>query len=968
MANGSTSLGCTYLLNSSGNYVFNATVNNTAGTSTTTPTRNTTVDLTTPSITLVSPSSGSFNTTQLINISANGTNLDEIEIFVNGTEVQDCMANGSTSLGCTYLLNSSGNYVFNATVNNTAGTSTTTPTRNTTVDLTTPSITLVSPSSGSFNTTQLINISANGTNLDEIEIFVNGTEVQDCMANGSTSLGCTYLLNSSGNYVFNATVNNTAGTSTTTPTRNTTVDLTTPSITLVSPSSGSFNTTQLINISANGTNLDEIEIFVNGTEVQDCMANGSTSLGCTYLLNSSGNYVFNATVNNTAGGSNTTGSISVSVELSAPAVSFVSPTPVNGSYNTSQLLKVEDSGLDLDTIEIFVNNTSVSTCTSSPCFYTLSSDGNYIAYAMANDTAGLSNTTDTRNVTIDSEIPAISFVSPTPSNGSYNASQSINVSVTDPSIDTIIIYVNGSIVQTCHSSPCSYTLTTEGKYSFFATANNTAGASNTTETNNITIDLTGLQWSSPEANESTVYWNDTVGFNATWTDNFALAGYIFYINQSGNLTHSSYIPFTGTSNVSNGTRAITAPAGTTVYWYFWANDTSGNSNQTDVQNFTVQARNTSVAFALNQSVYPQSNTPTGEFQYRIPLVVNYTDNETGLPIAGANCYVTDSETDDNVSLAYNATTGEYTGSVDDDLMSDNVTFTAICSEANYYSASNSSSAEVWWLVYPWELNSQTFGPDGNSTTQWLMRESPSGTLFTQSFLQNTTVSDDNYVTAFFYSGAGTNRSLVQSYTMLGQETLTLNVSVNDTSCTPYLCTDLYDSGLNPLLEECGEGQGIPANTPTVLNESVPTNYSIQQGDYISMLVRLNCTSAVPENLTIYYNYTGEPTSIEVTDPITTVINGYIAAGYQLEPNYTMGPNQTANSTAEVLFVLNNTGAVPQYLDYYLVLPINPPYTNSISPSSIYIYNSTGQLCGLRQRIRRRAQHRRASHRTTWWNG
>ena len=97
------------------------------------------------------------------------------------------------------------------------------------------------------------------------------------------------------------------------------------------------------------------------------------------------------------------------------------------------------------------------------------------------------------------------------------------------------------------------------------------------------------QWSNPNTNKTTIYQNDHVKSTANWTDDVALAGYIFSINQSGAWENSSFIPFSGTFNISENVTQITVPAGTTVGWRFYANDTADNWNATDTQTFVVES-------------------------------------------------------------------------------------------------------------------------------------------------------------------------------------------------------------------------------------------------------------------------------------------------------------------------------------------------------------------------------------------
>ncbi|CAD6491527.1 MAG: hypothetical protein ANIMEMIM_00157 [Candidatus Argoarchaeum ethanivorans] len=95
------------------------------------------------------------------------------------------------------------------------------------------------------------------------------------------------------------------------------------------------------------------------------------------------------------------------------------------------------------------------------------------------------------------------------------------------------------------------------------------------------------EWSDVQTNKTSIYENDYVKFTANWTDDVALAGYKFSTNQSGAWVNSSFVPFSGTSNISENITQIAASAGTTVGWRFYANDTSENWDVTDIQSFVV---------------------------------------------------------------------------------------------------------------------------------------------------------------------------------------------------------------------------------------------------------------------------------------------------------------------------------------------------------------------------------------------
>jgi len=104
------------------------------------------------------------------------------------------------------------------------------------------------------------------------------------------------------------------------------------------------------------------------------------------------------------------------------------------------------------------------------------------------------------------------------------------------------------------------------------------------------LDLIPPQWSSPNMSKEIVYQNDMVTFYTNWTDDRALKSYIFSINQGAGWENYSEINFSGTENVSSYRIQIRAPQLNTVYWRFYAFDTSDNMNVTSVQYFSIASQ------------------------------------------------------------------------------------------------------------------------------------------------------------------------------------------------------------------------------------------------------------------------------------------------------------------------------------------------------------------------------------------
>jgi len=128
-----------------------------------------------------------------------------------------------------------------------------------------------------------------------------------------------------------------------------------------------------------------------------------------------------------------------------------------------------------------------------------------------------------------------------------------------------------------------------GTWTINVYANDTSDAWDSNSTTFVVQDIQAPEWSDAQTNKTPVYENDYVKFTANWTDDIALVGYIFSTNQTGGWVNSSFVPFSGTSNISENVTQITATVGTTVGWRFYADDTSDNGNVTDIHSFIVSS-------------------------------------------------------------------------------------------------------------------------------------------------------------------------------------------------------------------------------------------------------------------------------------------------------------------------------------------------------------------------------------------
>ena len=117
----------------------------------------------------------------------------------------------------------------------------------------------------------------------------------------------------------------------------------------------------------------------------------------------------------------------------------------------------------------------------------------------------------------------------------------------------------------------------------------------TKQSNNLTIEAAVAPappndpptWSNNKTNASaTTETGDTVYFNVTIADDDAGGYYIFSFYNGSAWVNDSAVAWTNETELTE-TRTITAPMENLVRWYWWFNDTIGNSNQTDIWSFVV---------------------------------------------------------------------------------------------------------------------------------------------------------------------------------------------------------------------------------------------------------------------------------------------------------------------------------------------------------------------------------------------
>jgi hypothetical protein len=421
-----------------GLYYFNATAYGNSGNMNKTETRNVTIDSRSPAIQFVLPTPNSSTYTMdtfiFANVSVADANPKSISLYL----YDDFGVMGSKFTTMYAFLSGNfsdlpdGPYHLNATAYDRANNLNATETRNITVDTINPSSNVTAPPSGSYLNSSYIEINVTASDASPINITIelyNSTLglANSSFTNTSDSLFANFTGLSDGLYYVNTTVFDAAGNLNASETINVTIDTINPAANVTAPPSGSYLNSSYIEINVTASDASPINITIelyNSTLglANSSFTNTSDSLFANFTGLSDGLYYVNTTVFDAAGNLNASETINVTIDTINPAIQFSGTTPANDAYINTPYLEIGISSSDANpaNITIYLYNSTGDLVNSS---FTNASDSLFanftglddIAYyfnATAYDAIGHSNSTETRNATIDTIPPAVNISSP----------------------------------------------------------------------------------------------------------------------------------------------------------------------------------------------------------------------------------------------------------------------------------------------------------------------------------------------------------------------------------------------------------------------------------------------------------------------------------------------------------------------------------------------------------------------------
>ncbi|MBN2142516.1 Ig-like domain repeat protein [Candidatus Woesearchaeota archaeon] len=609
-----------------GIYYLNATANDTRGISNFTETRTIVLDTTKPTNDFESGTEDDnayFNRDWIyVDLTAYDLNEENVTFSLfntSGPVMTNVTGAGNRSINWTSL-SSNMVYWYNVTVADKAGNQNTTETRKITLDTMTPSMSVSggTESSGSFRSRSWIyfNVTAYDLNEENVTFALyneSGAPVNvTTLGAGNRSINWTSL--QEGTYYYNATIFDKAGLRNETTTLNITLDTTKPGIELNSTTTNEgFSIQDWINalIDAIDSFLESIQIFLfNSDNVLINSTNSSTpqaSMNVTGLAD--GVYYLNATANDSAGNFNSTTTRTITLDTTLPEMDFSGGTEDIQTFWSRDWIYVNISANDTNeanvTFSLYnstgsgVNMTTLGAANRSINWTSLT-DGTYYYNATIFDLAGMSNSTSTRNITLDTLKPEIGLELQTTASG-YKVQDwiFINMTATDLYLNLMqaFLYNGSGLVNSSNStsSPLAVNFTSlpDGVYYINATANDSARNENITETRTVILDTTY-----PAVDFS----GGTSGNETFWNRNWIYLNLSAYDENEENVTFSLYNASGSAVDVTTlgaGNRSInwTSLQEGTYHYNATIDDKAGLENSTGTLTITLDGNNPSIEYS-----------------------------------------------------------------------------------------------------------------------------------------------------------------------------------------------------------------------------------------------------------------------------------------------------------------------------------------------------------------------------------
>lgn len=584
-------------------------------------------DVILPSIKIIYPLNTSYNVnvTQL-NYTVSDINLQSCWYSLNNGETNTTITCGQNATGLTSV---EGSNSWSVWANDSAGN-----TNKSSVtffkDATPLIVTINQPQNITYNS---FPISFNVT-LNEDGNFCNftldnGINNYTMQNNGNRDFNATNTSIADGSYLARYYCWDTLGNFNGTATRSFSVDRTVPLISIVYP----------LNISYN-INVSQLNYTIIEASPDKCWYSNSSGLwnsttttagiNFTNVISIEGSNSWIVYCNDSVGNLNYS-AITFFKDTIAPNINFVFPTENSGIAKNKNYIEVNvtavDSGSELDKIIIRIYNSSgylnyTNNSATSPFYVNVSGliDGLYFYNVTVNDTAGNTNSTETRNITLDTTYPSFSNYWDNNATLVGSGIALFNVTVANTN-GTVFLEINGNNYTATNSTSDVYNVSVylaNGTYSYYWSSwgNGAIHNYNISTIRSYTVNNTDTIYplfsnlnASPESPATYSPPTAVYYFNATIDNTNGTAGFEF-----NGVNYTS----TNLSNVFNVSINNLAAGSYNYYWWSYGNGYQHLYNTTTIQTYTI-----------NKTTPAGSISGGGTWEYPHQTTVQGTETNNG---------------------------------------------------------------------------------------------------------------------------------------------------------------------------------------------------------------------------------------------------------------------------------------------------------------------------------------------------
>ncbi|MEN2997458.1 MAG: Ig-like domain-containing protein, partial [Brevinematia bacterium] len=404
-----------------------------------------TEDRTPPTLSIISPTNNSTNTTTG-NISILGTATD------SGSGVKEVYVRvGSENFGKAVLDNtnwstnvslSDGSYIIQAYAIDNAGNTSTTQQVSIVIDTGLPTVTILSPANNSTNNTGNITVSGTATDTGSgikgvyLRVGTNGIFRQVSISGSSWNTNLIGLMDDLN--VIQVYAEDNVGRVSSTQQVTVLVDKTPPTVSITNPVSGStlpsnFTVSGTANDALSGVKAVYLRVGVNSSFGK---VNGTTNWNTNVNITVGGSYIVQVYAEDNAGNISITDEITVNVDPNMPTVIITSPGTDGSTIltNTTSLAVFGTASANVVTIVYRIGNDpwgSISGNTSWTINLGSLSQGSNKVEVFGTNSAGLSSLTQQIIIVVDTASPNISSVSPADNTLTNTTSVVVSGSVSD---------------------------------------------------------------------------------------------------------------------------------------------------------------------------------------------------------------------------------------------------------------------------------------------------------------------------------------------------------------------------------------------------------------------------------------------------------------------------------------------------------------------------------------------------------